>query len=205
MFKDLLLLTPLTLLTIWKSCSWNMVQKCLKTYCCWRRWHCWHQKIWKKHIFFSSLLLLTLLTSHLNNYLDCHICLSIPPWFCPCVRGSVRASVVPFVRVSEKKLHFLQYYHKKPLIKVAWYVSWVKNMHPGLTLRPQWDRCHQGEAEVRILNFKQTWSELHKVSQTTTEQELYLAGKSPSQWRSQAVVCFSTPRMYPQSKYFTYS
>ena len=108
-----------------------MLQRCSKTYCCWRCWHCWHQKIWKKHIFFSSLLLLTLLTSHLNNYLDCHICLSIRPWFCPCVRGSVRASVVPFVRVSEKKLHFLQYYHKKPLIKVAWYVSWVKNMHPG--------------------------------------------------------------------------
>ena len=46
-----------------------------------------------------------------------------------------------------------------------------------VTLRPQWDCCHQGEAKVRILNFKSPWSELHKVSQTTTERGLYLAGK----------------------------
>ena len=39
-----------------------------------------------------------------------------------------------------------------------------------VTIRPQWDRCCQGEAEVRILDFKTTWSESQKVSQTATEQ-----------------------------------
>ena len=43
------------------------------------------------------------------------------------------------------------------------YASWV-------TLRPQWDRCHRGEAKVRIFNFKTTWSEFQKASQTATEQ-----------------------------------
>ena len=43
------------------------------------------------------------------------------------------------------------------------YSSWV-------TLRPQSDRCCRGEAEVHILDFKTTWSESQKVSQTVTEQ-----------------------------------
>ena len=42
------------------------------------------------------------------------------------------------------------------------YAFWV-------TLRPQSDRCCRGEAKVRILNFKTTWSEFQKASQTTTE------------------------------------
>ena len=32
------------------------------------------------------------------------------------------------------------------------------------------DRCRQGEAEVHILDFKTTWSEFHKPSQTVTER-----------------------------------
>ena len=40
-------------------------------------------------------------------------------------------------------------------IKSEKYASWV-------TLRPKWDCCRRGEAEVRILNFKTTWSEFHK-------------------------------------------
>ena len=43
------------------------------------------------------------------------------------------------------------------------YASWV-------TLRPQWDRYRQGEAEARLLNFKTTWSEFQKTSQTAPEQ-----------------------------------
>ena len=43
------------------------------------------------------------------------------------------------------------------------YACWV-------TLRPQSDHCHQGEAEVRIINFKTIWSEFQKASQTATEQ-----------------------------------
>ena len=38
-----------------------------------------------------------------------------------------------------------------------------------VTLRPQSDRCCQGEAEVLILNFKTTWSESQKASQTAAE------------------------------------
>ena len=63
MFKDLLLLTLLTLLTTWESCFSNRLQKCLKTQCTLRRWHCWLKRIQKKtHFLFSSLLLLMLLT-----------------------------------------------------------------------------------------------------------------------------------------------
>ena len=43
------------------------------------------------------------------------------------------------------------------------YAFWV-------TLRPQSDRCCQDEAEVHILDFKTTWSEFQKASQTATEQ-----------------------------------
>ena len=38
------------------------------------------------------------------------------------------------------------------------------------TLRPQSDHCCQGKAEVRIFNFKTTWSEFQKASHTATEQ-----------------------------------
>ena len=38
------------------------------------------------------------------------------------------------------------------------YTFWV-------TLRPQSDCCRRGEAEVRILYFKTTWSEFQKASQ----------------------------------------
>ena len=44
-------------------------------------------------------------------------------------------------------------------VKSEKYASWV-------TLRPQWDCCCRGEAEVRILDFKTTWSEFRMPSQT---------------------------------------
>ena len=43
------------------------------------------------------------------------------------------------------------------------YAFWV-------TLKPQSDICCQGEAKVCILDFKTTWSEFQKASQTATEQ-----------------------------------
>ena len=42
------------------------------------------------------------------------------------------------------------------------YAFWV-------TLRPKSDRCRQGEAKVRILNFITTWSEFQKASQTAID------------------------------------
>ena len=44
------------------------------------------------------------------------------------------------------------------------YAFWV-------TLRPQSDRCRRGEAEVRVLDFKTTWSEFQKASKTAAEQD----------------------------------
>merc|ERR1711973_220240 len=35
-----------------------------------------------------------------------------------------------------------------------------------ITLRPQTDRCRRGKAEVRVLDFKTTWSEFQMPSQT---------------------------------------
>ena len=45
-------------------------------------------------------------------------------------------------------------------VKSEKYASWV-------TIRPQWDCCCQGEAEVIIIDFKTTWSEFQRPSQTT--------------------------------------
>ena len=42
----------------------------------------------------------------------------------------------------------------------------VKNMHPGSPSDP----CGTTTAVVRILDFKTTWSEFQKASQTATEQ-----------------------------------
>ena len=55
-------------------------------------------------------------------------------------------------------------------IKVVWYVLRVKKYSSWVTLRPQWDPCRQGEAKVRIINYKTTWLEFQKASQTATEQ-----------------------------------
>ena len=96
---------------------------------------------------------------YLNNYFDFHVCLSIRP--------SVRSSVRPFVLPSAQKLTSIpasvsqNVTNKSCLVcvKSKKYASWV-------TLRPQWDRCRQGEAKVRILNFKTTWSEFQMPSQT---------------------------------------
>ena len=43
------------------------------------------------------------------------------------------------------------------------YAFWV-------TLRPQSERCWQGEANVHILDFKTTWLELKKHCQTAAAQ-----------------------------------
>ena len=90
----------------------------------------------------------------------------------------------------------------------------------------------RGEAEVSILNFKTTWSEFQIPSPTASTEakprclysilkphgqssryqvRILLLGQitiphfrvsSPPQSRSKAVVCVSTPRMYPRSGYF---
>jgi len=116
---------------------------------------------------------------------------------CPSVRACVRI-LAPIPAVVSQNVT-----NKSCLICVMRekYACWV-------TLRPQSDHYHRGEAEVHILNFKTTWSEFQKASQTAVrrgeaELRIYnLKKTSPPQSRSQAVVCVSTPRKYPRSGYF---
>ena len=88
----------------------------------------------------------------------------------------------------------------------TWFYSHMFRVPPVSDAKSDWS-C-RGEAEVRILNFRTTWSEFQKASQTATKRcnaELRILNfkeTSPLQSRYQAVVCVSTPRMYPQSGYF---
>ena len=67
------------------------------------------------------------------------------------------------------------------------------------------DCSRQGEAKVRILNFKNTWSEFQKPNQNTLAKAksryMFRVSTPPQSW-SKAVECVSTPRMYPRSGYF---
>ena len=89
---------------------------------------------------------------NLNNYFDFHVCLSIRLWF----RGSVRLNLTSISASLSQNVT-----NKSCLVcvKSEKYASWV-------TLRPQWNCCRRGEAEVRILDFKTTWSEFQMPSQT---------------------------------------
>ena len=93
-------------------------------------------------------------------------------------------------------------------MKVAWYVLWVKNMHFG----SPWDPSQTAAAEVKP---RCVYSILKPHGQSFRRQIRLLPSKatprefqtktwvySPPQSRSQAVVCVSTPRMYPRSGYF---
>ena len=102
---------------------------------------------------------------HLNNYFNFHVRLSFrlrPPSVLrpssvrpPSVRKLTSIPAVVQQNVTNKSCLVCVISEK--------YTFWV-------TLRPQSDRCCRGEAEVRILNFKTTWSEFQRVSQTATEQ-----------------------------------
>ena len=91
------------------------------------------------------------LPTYLNNYFDFHVCLSIHPSVVPdpCFRPSNLTSTP--ASVSQNGLT-----NKSCLlcIKSEKYASWV-------TLRPQWDRCRRGKAEVHLFDFKTKWSEFH--------------------------------------------
>ena len=88
---------------------------------------------------------------------------------------------------------FLQSYHKMSLTKVTWLVLRVKYV-VWVTFRPLWF-IRQGEAELHTLQNKARWIQAMYI-------ETHFSVSSPLQSRSQAVVCVSTPRMYPQSRYF---
>ena len=115
---------------------------------------------WRENIgaSYQFLAISNTLSTHLNNYFDFHVCLSFRPSVRPSVRASVRRiAQIPAV-VSQNVTN------KSCLVcaKSEKYSFWV-------TLRPQSDCCCGGEAEVRILDFKTTWSEFQRGSQTATE------------------------------------
>ena len=90
---------------------------------------------------------------YLNNYFKFHICLS----FChrrPCVPLSQKLTPVPAVRSQNVT-------NKNCLVCVM-----SEKCAFWVTLRPQSDCCHQGKAEVHILNQKTTRSEFQMPSQT---------------------------------------
>ena len=159
------------------------------------------------------MLVITYICSNvnLNIYFKFYVCLYI------------HHSVFPFVCVSENFLYFLQLCRKMSQIKDGWYVLRVKNMHPVSPSDPSCTAAEQGEAELRIFEFKTTWSEFQTPSQTTLAEakprcvysilkphdqssryqvRILFRVSSPPQSRSKAVVCVSTPRMYPRSGYF---
>ena len=62
------------------------------------------------------------------------------------------------------------------------------------TLRPL-GSMRRGEAELHTLQYQARWNQ-------ATYIKTQFSVSSPLQCRSQAVVCVSTPRMYPRSGYF---
>ena len=89
--------------------------------------------------------------TYLNNYFRLHVCLSFRPW--------VRPSHFHFFRFPAVVSQNVTYKSCLACVKRKKYASWV-------TIRPQWDCCCRGEAEVRIIDFKTTWSEFQMPSQT---------------------------------------
>ena len=92
---------------------------------------------------------------YLNNYFNFHVCLSIHVF----VRFCLSKKLPPVSAVFSQNVT-----NKSCLtcVKNEKYAPWV-------TIRPKQDCCGRGEAEVRIIDFKTTWSEFQMPSQTSTE------------------------------------
>ena len=80
---------------------------------------------------------------YLNNYFDFHVCLSIRGSVVPSFRGSVCPKTNPKSCSLSQNVIIKSYL---VCVKSEKYASWV-------TLRPQWDCCRRGKAEVLILDF----------------------------------------------------
>ena len=85
-------------------------------------------------------------------FISLHNCFNVLvcPSFCP-VLSDLTAPALVLRNVANKSYLVC--------VKSEKYASWV-------TLRAQLDCCRQGEAEVRIIKFKTTWSEFQMPSQT---------------------------------------
>ena len=90
--------------------------------------------------------------------------MSVCPWFRP-LRSfrSFRPCVQKLTSIPAEVLQKVTNKSCLVCVNSKKCASWV-------TLRPLWDRYCRGEAEVRILDFKTTWSEFQKASQTATQR-----------------------------------
>ena len=82
------------------------------------------------------------------------------------------------------------------LIKVAWYLLWVKNMHFGSPSDPT-----QTAVAMVKPRYVYSISKPHGQSSGSPVRIYYSSISSNPQCRSQAVVCDSTPRKYPLRGY----
>ena len=114
---------------------------------------------------------------NLNNYFNFHVRLSFRP---PSVLRRP-PSVRNFFSISASVSQNVNYKSCLVCVKSEKYASWF-------TLRPQWDRCRRGEAEVRILDFKTTWSEFQMPRQT-----------APAEAKPRYVYVYSILKLHGQS------
>ena len=120
--------------------------------------------------------------ANLHNYLNLHVCPSL-----------LRLSSVGV----PTHLTILQLDRKMSLIKVAWYVLRVKNIHFGSPSDPS-----QTAAAEAKLRYVYSILKPHGQSSGSPVRIYYSSISSCPQRRSQAVVCASTPRKCPHSGYF---
>ena len=92
---------------------------------------------------------------HLHNYFNLHVC----PSFRRHVTSRHVTSHFHFFRFPAVVSQNVTNKSCLACVENEKYASWV-------IIRPQWDCCCRGEAEVRIIDFKTTWSEFQMPSQT---------------------------------------
>ena len=92
---------------------------------------------------------------NLNNYFRLHVCLSFRTY----VRTYVRPSHFHFFQFPAVVSQNVTNKSCLACVKNEKYASWV-------IISPQWDCSCRGQAEVRTIDFKTTWSEFQMPSQT---------------------------------------
>ena len=109
--------------------------------------------------------------------------------------------------IHEQVYKFIsQSYYERRLIIIAQDTSFIWASLRGCCLNASTPCKQTGKAELHILDFKTTQSDFQKpvrpLSCKAKLSYIHTIKTSPSQSRSEAVVCVSTPRMYPRSVYF---
>ena len=117
--------------------------------------------------------------SNLHKYFKLHVCLSLQTRpSCP-IQSHITISAVGSQNVTNKS--------SLVCVKSEKYAFWVILSSLG----SMW----QGEAEIHALQYQARQSRAAYI-------KTHLSVSSPPHCRSKAVVCASTPRRYPLSRYF---